>query len=93
MPDWTERPPDATYDLHGQTVVEAVGNAERFLRVQARVRRGGVVRLITGRGRTGGGAPIRTRVRTLLKSLREREEVVRDHVLEDSDGSFLVRLR
>ena len=93
MPDWTERPPDATYDLHGQAVVEAVGNAERFLRVQARVRRGGVVRLITGRGRTGGGAPIRTRVRTLLKSLRESEEVVRDYVLEDTDGSFLVRLR
>jgi DNA-nicking Smr family endonuclease len=93
MLDWTERPPDATYDLHGQAVVEAAGNAERFLRVQARVRRGGVVRLITGRGRTGGGAPIRTRVRTLLKSLRESEEVVRDYVLEDSDGSFLVRLR
>ena len=93
MLDWTERPPDATYDLHGQAVVEATGNAERFLRVQARVRRGGVVRLITGRGRTGGGAPIRTRVRTLLKSLRESEEVVRDYVLEDSDGSFLVRLR
>ena len=93
MLDWTERPPDASYDLHGQTVVEAVGNAERFLKVQARVRQGGVVRLITGRGRTGGGAPIRTRVRTLLKNLRERGEVVSDYVLEDSEGSFLVRLR
>jgi len=93
MLDWTERPPDATYDLHGQTVVEAVGNAARFLRVQAKVRKGGMVRLITGRGRAGGGAPIRTRVRTLLKNLREREEVVRDYLLEDSEGSFLVRLR
>jgi DNA-nicking Smr family endonuclease len=93
MLDWTERPPDTSYDLHGQTVVEAVGNAERFLKVQARVRQGGVVRLITGRGRTGGGAPIRTRVRTLLKNLRERGEVVRDYVLEESEGSFLVRLR
>jgi len=93
MLDWTERPPDATYDLHGQTVVEAVGNAERFLKVQARVRQGGVVRLITGRGRIGGGAPIRTRVRTLLRNLRQREEAVRDYVLEDSEGSFLVRLR
>jgi DNA-nicking Smr family endonuclease len=93
MLDWTERPPDASYDLHGQTVVEAVGNAERFLKVQARVRQGGVIRLITGRGRTGGGAPIRTRVRTLLKNLRERGEVVSDYVLEDSEGSFLVRLR
>jgi DNA-nicking Smr family endonuclease len=93
MLDWTERVPDATYDLHGQTVVEAVGNAERFLKVQARVRPGGVVRLVTGRGRTTGGAPIRTRVRTLLKDLRHREEAVRDYLLEDSDGSFLVRLR
>jgi DNA-nicking Smr family endonuclease len=93
MLDWTERVPDASYDLHGQTVVEAVGNAERFLKVQARVRPSGVVRLITGRGRTAGGAPIRTRVRTLLKNLRQREEAVRDYVLEDSEGSFLVRLR
>jgi DNA-nicking Smr family endonuclease len=93
MRDWTDRPPDATYDLHGQTVAEAVGNAERFLKVQARVRQGGAVRLITGRGRAGGGAPIRTRVRTLLKNLRERGDVVRDYMLEDSEGSFLVRLR
>ena len=93
MRDWTGRPPDVTYDLHGQTVVEAVGNAERFLKVQASVRQGGVVRLITGRGRVGGAAPIRTRVRTLLKQLQQREEAVRDYLLEDSDGSFLVRLR
>ena len=66
MIDWTKREPDATFDLHGQTVIEAATNAERFLRAQARVRPGGVVRLITGRGRAGGGAPIRTRVRTLL---------------------------
>jgi hypothetical protein len=51
------------------------------------------VRLITGRGRGGGGAPIRTRVRTLLRGLRDRGEVVRDFVLEDSEGSFLIRLR
>src|ERR1700752_3788706 len=54
--DWSMRGPDATFDLHGQTVLEAVANAEHFLRVQARSRRGGVVRLITGRGRAGGGA-------------------------------------
>lgn len=93
MLDWTDRPPDASYDLHGQTVTEAVGNAERFLRVQARARQGGVVRLITGRGRSGGGAPIRTRVRSLLKRLQQRGEVVREYVLEDSEGSFLIRLR
>lgn len=95
MTDWTDRSPDATYDLHGQSVSEAAANAERFLRVQKRVRPGGVVRLITGRGRGGGGAPVRTRVRTLLRNLREEAAgaVVREYLLEDSEGSFLVRLR
>jgi DNA-nicking Smr family endonuclease len=92
MLDWTERPPDLTYDLHGQSVLEAAANAERFLRAQARARRGGVVRLVTGRGKAGGGAPIRTRVRTLLRALRAEGKVVRDYLLEESEGSFLVRL-
>ncbi len=92
MLDWTDRTPDATFDLHGQSVMEAVANAERFLRVQAKARRGGIVRLITGRGRGGGGAPIRTRIRGLLRALKESRSVVRDYVLEDTDGSYLVRL-
>jgi DNA-nicking Smr family endonuclease len=89
--DWTERAAQATFDLHGQTVSEAATNAERFLRVQARARPGAVVRLITGRGRAEG-APIRTRVRTLLRTLREQGKVVRDFVLEETEGSYLVRL-
>jgi len=93
MIDWTDRQPDATFDLHGQAVSEAVTNVDRFLRTQARVRPGGVVRLITGRGRAGGGSPIRSRVRTLLRTMRDAETAVRDYVLEDSEGSFLVRLR
>ena len=93
MRDWTDRPPAATFDLHGQMVSEAAANAERFLRAQARARPGAVVRMITGRGRAGGGAPIRTRVRTLLRGLREQGTVVRDYVLEETEGSFLVRLR
>jgi DNA-nicking Smr family endonuclease len=93
MIDWTDRQPDATFDLHGQAVSEAVTNVDRFLRTQARVRPGGVVRLITGRGRAGGGSPIRSRVRTLLRAMRDAETAVRDYALEDSEGSFLVRLR
>jgi DNA-nicking Smr family endonuclease len=92
MTDWTERPPAATFDLHGQAVLEAQVSVERFLTVQARVRRGEVVRLITGRGRGGGTAPIRTRVRTLLRRLQGEGRVVREYVLEESGGSFLVRL-
>jgi DNA-nicking Smr family endonuclease len=68
-------------------------NVERFLTAQARIRRGGLVRIITGRGRSGGGAPIRGRVRTLLRALKQEGTLVRDFVLEESEGSFLVRLR
>lgn len=93
MLDWTDGPAEHSYDLHGQSVTEAAANAERFLRAQGRARRGGVVRLVTGRGKGGGGAPIRTRVRTLLRALREEGQVVRDYVLEEGEGSFLVRLR
>ncbi|MEO8201785.1 MAG: Smr/MutS family protein [Gemmatimonadota bacterium] len=89
--DWTDRSPDLEFDLHGQTVLQAMTSAEQFLRAQAKARPYGVVRLITGRGRGGGGAPIRTRVRTLLRRLKEAGGI-RDFVLEDSGGSFLVRL-
>jgi DNA-nicking Smr family endonuclease len=93
MLDWTDRRPEAELDLHGQTVLDAVANAERFLRAQSKARRGGVIRLVTGRGRAGGGAPIRTRVRTMLRAMREQGTLVRDYILEDTEGSFLVRLR
>ena len=92
MLDWTHRPVAHAIDLHGQTVSEAVANAERFLRAQARERRGQVVRVITGRGKAGGGAPIRTRVRTLLRGLKEEGKLVRDFALDDGEGAFLVRL-
>jgi len=92
MLDWTHRHPDAHFDLHGQTVLEAVANAERFLRTQRKIRPGGVVQLITGRGRGGGGAPIRTRVRTLLRGLNQPGGIVRNFVLDDGEGAFLVRL-
>ena len=92
MRNWTDREPAVTFDLHGQSVVEAVTNTERFLTAQARARPGAVVRLITGRGRGGGDAPIRTRVRSLLKRLKATGATIRDYYLEESEGSFLVRL-
>jgi DNA-nicking Smr family endonuclease len=92
MLDWSDRAPEATFDLHGQTVLEAAANAERFLRAQVKARPGSVVRLITGRGRAGGGAPVRTRVRGLLRGLKQSGRVVRDFTLEETDGSYLVRL-
>jgi DNA-nicking Smr family endonuclease len=93
MLDWSDRAPDATFDLHGQTVLEAAANAEKFLRAQAKARPGGTVRLITGRGRGGGGAPVRTRVRSLLRTLKDSGTLVRDYTLEETEGSYLVRLK
>jgi DNA-nicking Smr family endonuclease len=93
MRDWSDLEPAADLDLHGQSVMEAVANAERFVRAQRKARPGATVRIVTGRGRSGGAAPIRTRVRTLLRRLREEGTIVREYLLEDSEGSFLVRLR
>jgi DNA-nicking Smr family endonuclease len=92
MLDWSDRPPAATLDLHGQSVTEAADNVERFLRAQGKARPGAVVRLVTGRGKAGGGAPIRTRVRARLRAWREQGTMVRDYVMEETEGSFLVRL-
>ena len=93
MRDWSDLEPAAEIDLHGQSVLEAIANAERFVRAQRKARPGATVRIVTGRGRSGGGAPIRTRVRTMLRQLREDGTVVRDYLMEDTEGSFLVRLR
>ena len=84
--------PAAVFDLHGLTVLDAVTSAERFLRAQRKARPGASVRVITGRGRSGGGAPVRTRVRTLLRTLEAEGRVIRGFELEESEGSFLVRL-
>ena len=92
MRDWSDLEPAAVLDLHGQSVLEAVANVERFLRAQRKARPGATVRIVTGRGRGGGGAPIRSRTRTVLRRLREEGTVVRDYLLEDTEGSFLVRL-
>jgi DNA-nicking Smr family endonuclease len=92
MLDWTNRSADAMFDLHGQTVLDAAANAERFLRAQAKARPGAIVRLITGRGRSGGGAPVRTRVGSLLRTMKASGVIVRDYTLEETEGSYLIRL-
>lgn len=80
------------FDLHGQTVLDAAVNAERFLQVQRRARPGVRVRLITGRGQSGGGAPVRRRVGALLRRLKDEGQLVRDYELDASAGSYLVWL-
>jgi DNA-nicking Smr family endonuclease len=81
---------EAEFDLHGMEVAEAERSAERFIRAQRTAGRR-VLRVITGRGAQGGKAPIRTRVRTLLKRLQQ-EGIVGEFELEATDGSFLLEV-
>ncbi len=86
------QPAALEFDLHGLSVLDAVGSAEQFLQAQRRARPGARVRLITGRGQGGGGAPIRRRVGALLRRLKDEGQLVRDYELDSTEGSYLVRL-
>jgi DNA-nicking Smr family endonuclease len=92
MLDWTERRPEHLIDLHGMTVVQAEVATLQFLKAQRKARPGAIVEIVTGRGRAGGGAPIRTRVGVLLRQLKADSAVVRDFARSLSEGSWLVRL-
>ncbi|MEO8031262.1 MAG: hypothetical protein ABJC74_17645 [Gemmatimonadota bacterium] len=92
MPDWTDREPAMVFDLHGQSVLEAIRSTGQFLTIQRKARPGAVVRLITGRGSGGGSAPVRGRVGTLLREMKDGGTIVRDYQREHGEGSYLVRL-
>lgn len=91
MPPSTPNPA-AEFDLHGLAVLDAATSSERFLEAQRRVRPGAMVRLITGRGQGGGGAPIRRRIGALLRRLKSEGRLVQDYELEATEGSYLIRL-
>jgi DNA-nicking Smr family endonuclease len=82
----------ATLDLHGfraAEVEQAVGN---FLSTWQRRAPGGVVHVITGRGRGSGGRPVlRPAVRRFLESAGQA--VVREWIPDVDAGGYLVRLR
>lgn len=92
MLDWTARPVAHLIDLHGMTVLQAEQAALQFLKAQRKARPGAIVEIVTGRGRAGGGAPIRTRVGVVLRQLKADSAVVRDFARSPSEGSWLVRL-
>jgi len=50
--------PVATLDLHGDTAVDAERRVRDFILTHARISRGRVVHVITGRGRGSAGAPV-----------------------------------
>lgn len=83
--------PADTLDLHGFRADEAVAAANEFIKRAQRRTPGGLVHIITGRGRGSAGGPVlKPRVRSLLKGGLLPVAAWG----EDLDGGgFLVRLK
>lgn len=80
-----------TIDLHGFRADEAKAAVAKFIATARRRSPGGLLHIITGRGRGSPGRPVlRGAIGTLLKSgtLHGVGEVAPDH----ADGGWLVRL-
>ncbi len=84
--------PDAHLDLHGDDALSGERRVRDFVQTHARVSRGSVVHIITGRGRGSGGRPVlRGRVKTMLAG--ELERFVQDYQMDLDEGGWLVRLK
>jgi len=82
-------PPAESLDLHGDTVAQARARVQFFLARCARVHRGGVVRVITGRGlNSAAGARLRDAVGRLLE---DSGFVARAELTTDR-GGYMIRL-
>jgi DNA-nicking Smr family endonuclease len=82
---------DETLDIHGFSAVEARAHVDPFLRAARKRCPGGLLHLITGRGRnSAGGSVLKPIVRAALASAPPTVVVAwgKDH----ADGGFLVRL-
>jgi DNA-nicking Smr family endonuclease len=83
--------PDATLDLHGMPVAEAVRAVRSFVALWRGRRPGAVLHVITGKGRGSAGRPaLRPAIRALLKG--DLRAAVCDWALDADEGGFLVRL-
>jgi len=79
-------------DLHGCHLEDAENRLERFLTTHQVRKPGGVVRIITGRGRGSGGAPVlQPAVREALEGWLRR--YVSEWSVDVGGGGYLVRLR
>lgn len=84
--------PVATLDVHGYTSEQSRQRVRDFLTTHARVARGGVVHIITGKGTGSGTEPVLLGlVRTLLDG--ELAHLVRESAGALGGGGWVVRLR
>ena len=82
---------DEELDLHGFSGVDAKVMLEGFLKAAQRRNPGGLLHLITGKGRGSAGRPVlKPIVRAAL--VAAPPTVVKEWGKDDSDGGFLVRL-
>ena len=84
--------PTATLDLHGDHADAAARRVRDFIVAQARVSRGAVVHIITGRGGGRRGGPVLPGVVKGLLS-GDLARFVQEFDRDLDDGGFLVRLR
>ena len=90
--DLLDATPVATLDLHGDTAMEARRRVTDFIATHARISRGKVVHIVTGRGGGSGRPPVLPgAVRKALAS--EIERFVEEYDLDLDEAGYLVRLR
>lgn len=90
--DPCDGPVDSTLDLHGATTVDVETRLRSFLETAARRHPGGLVHVITGRGRGSAGAPVlKPAVKRLLAGPLARLVTATERDL--NDGGYLVRLK
>ena len=90
--DLLDATPVATLDLHGDTALEAERRVRDFVATHARISRGQVIHVITGRGGRGGRTPVLPgAVRKALKG--EVSRFIDEFDRDLDEAGFLVRLK
>lgn len=84
--------PVATLDLHGDTALDAERRVRDFIRTHARISRGQILHVITGRGRGSQGRPVLPGVvRHVLGG--EVAQFVDDYDRDLDEAGYLIRLK
>ncbi len=85
-------PIDSTLDLHGATTIDVEARLRNFFETAVRRHPGGLVHVITGRGRSSEGAPVlKPAVKRLLAG--DLARLVSAVERDENDGGYLARLK
>lgn len=83
---------DSVLDLHGATSIDVQARLQSFLETAKRRTPGGLVHIITGKGRNSAAGPVvKPAVKRLL--VGELGRFVSAWARDDDDGGFLIRLK